>query len=230
MITIEYLGHSSFKISNSETKIIIDPFDPKQTNLKWSMQEADTVLVSHNHSDHNYIQGVKGFENSKLSSGKVGEKQFLVYGPGEYEVNGVQIMGLSSFHDNKKGSERGENTIYIIHIEDFVIAHLGDLGHELTEQQYEEVSNANILMVPVGGFYTIDHNMAETIVANVEPNIVIPMHFKDGRDDEVNKNLDEIDKFLTSVSTEDIINDDKLKLKSSTALDQEKTVVWVKSK
>ncbi|MDA1337985.1 MAG: MBL fold metallo-hydrolase [bacterium] len=229
MITIEYLGQSSFKISNGETKIIIDPFEPKATNLKWSMQEADTVLVSHNHADHNYIAGVKGFEKAKLSSGKVGDKQFLVYGSGEYEVNGVQIMGLSSFHDNKKGAERGENTIFIIHIEDFVIAHLGDIGHDLTEAQYEEVSNANILMIPVGGFYTIDHDIAEKIVANVEPNIIIPMHYKAERTDEIGKNLDEVDKFLTSVSAEDIINDDKLKLKTSTSLDQDKTVVWVKA-
>jgi len=228
MITIEYLGQSSFKISNSETKLVIDPFEPKATNLKWSTQEADTVLVTHNHTDHNYISGVKGFEKTKLSSGKVGGKQFLVYGPGEYEVNGVGVMGLASFHDNKKGAERGCNTIFIIHIEDFVIAHLGDVGHDLTEAQYEEVSNANILMIPVGGFYTIDHDIAEKIIANVSPNIIIPMHYKAERTDEIGKNLDEIDKFLTSVSAEDIINDDKLKLKTSTSLDQDKTVVWVR--
>jgi len=229
MIVIEYLGHSCFKITNGTTKLIIDPFNPKETGLKWSTQDADTVLVSHNHSDHNYIEGVNGFEKSKLSAGKVGNGKFLVYGAGEYEVNDVQIMGISSYHDNKKGQERGENTIFIIHIDDFIIAHLGDLGHDLTESQYEEVSNANILMIPVGGFYTIDHNIAETIMANVSSNIVIPMHYKGGRTDEVSDNLDSLDKFLTSVSSEDIINDDKLKLKSSSVLDQEKTVVWVKA-
>ena len=230
MITINYLGHSSFKITNNNTKLIIDPFDPKVANLKWTTQEADIVLVSHSHLDHSYIKGIKGFENARLIAGKVGEKQFLVYGAGEYEVNGVQIMGISSYHDNKKGAERGENTIFIIHIDDFVIAHLGDLGHDLTDKQYEEVGNANILMIPVGGFYTIDHNIAETIVANVQPNIVIPMHFKDGRDGDIGKNLDNLDKFLSSVSKENIISDEKLKLKSVTSLDQDKTLVWVKAK
>jgi len=230
MIKIEYLGHSSFKITNNDTKLIIDPFDPKATNLKWSKQEADIVLVSHNHLDHSYIKGVKGFEDARLSAGKVGKNQFLVYGAGEYEINGVGVMGINSYHDNKKGLERGGNIIYIIHIDDFVIVHLGDLGHDLTDKQYEEVSNANILMVPVGGFYTIDHNIAETIVANVQPNIVIPMHFNDGRTDNIGKNLESLDKFLSSVSSENIISDDKLKLKTLTSLNQDKTVVWVKAK
>jgi len=127
---------------------VIDPYDEK-IGLKLPNLSADIVLVTHNHSDHNNVAGVKG-------------TPFVIDGPGEYEVKEVFINGISSFHDDKEGKERGLNTIYVIEAEDLRFCHLGDLGQkQLTDEQLEKIDGIDVLMIPVGGEYTIDSSSAQ---------------------------------------------------------------------
>lgn len=161
---ITYIGHSSFKIKTKSATVITDPFDPASTGIKFPPQEADIVTISHDHADHNYLEKISGYKK-------------VVAGPGEYEIMGISIIGISTFHDDKEGSERGKNTIYVYEAEGLRIVHLGDLGHALSESQIEALGEVDILMIPVGGVYTIGPKEASDLVSAVESYFVIPMHF-----------------------------------------------------
>jgi len=188
---ITWHGQSCFKLlvkSNTGEKItiLIDPFD-KEIGLTPPRGNADIVLITHNHRDHNNLKTVSG-------------EPFVINGPGEYDVKGVSIKGVYSYHDDSKGSERGINTIYIIGVEDMKVCHLGDLGQkELADMQLDKIGEIDILMVPVGGIYTINDEEAVKIINQIEPSVVIPMHYKiDG----VNIKLEKIDNFLKEVGVE----------------------------
>jgi L-ascorbate metabolism protein UlaG (beta-lactamase superfamily) len=161
---ITYLGHSSFKIKTRSATVITDPFDPQMVGLKYSGVEGDIVTVSHSHADHN-------------ATGRVGGVKKIIEGPGEYEVSGVSIMGFASFHDDKKGEERGKNTIYVIEADGLRVVHLGDIGHTLSDELTDEIGDIDVLMIPVGGFYTIGPKEATEIISKTEPYFVIPMHY-----------------------------------------------------
>lgn len=171
MSDITFNGHSCFTIKNANGQtIVIDPYEPESTGLKLPKISADLILVTHPHSDHDYVKGV-------LTDG--GEA-FKIIGPGEYEVAGSLIRGINSYHDESKGSERGRNTIYVINTEGVNICHLGDLGQKkLTDAQLEVIGSVDILMIPVGGVFTIDAKDATEVIAQLEPRIVIPMHYKE---------------------------------------------------
>ena len=162
---ISYLGHSSFKIRTKSASVVTDPFDPGMIGLKFPPIEGDIVTISHDHGDHN-------------NTGKVTGTKKVITGPGEYEVSGVSILGYGSFHDDKKGEERGKNTIYVIEAEGLRLAHLGDLGHELSDDLVNEMGTIDILMVPTGGVYTIGSKEASEVVSKIDPYFVIPMHYK----------------------------------------------------
>jgi len=144
--------------------VITDPFDPKMVGLKYSGVEGEIVTVSHNHQDHNATNGVSGVKK-------------IVDGPGEYEISGVTIMGYKTYHDKKQGTEKGENTVYVIEAEDLRVVHLGDLGHQLSDDLVDEIGDVDVLMIPVGGFFTIGPKEAIEIISKVEPYFVIPMHY-----------------------------------------------------
>lgn len=164
-MNITWYGQACFRLESRDTRVLIDPFG-KEIGLKIPRFNETIVLVTHNHHDHNNVEGMAG-------------ETFIIRGPGEYEKSDVQIVGIQSFHDNTQGSERGLNTIYVIKMEDIKICHLGDLGqHELTDEQIELIGGVDILMVPVGGTYTIDGKEAAAIVKQIEPKIIIPMHYK----------------------------------------------------
>ena len=165
IMDISYLGHSSFRIKTKTANIVTDPFDPKMVGLKFSGVEADIVTISHHHEDHGKAELVKGVKK-------------IVDGPGEYEIMGVSIIGFASFHDDKKGAERGANTIYVFEADSLRLAHLGDLGHVLTQELIESMGDIDILMIPVGGVFTIGPQEAVAIVREIEPKIVIPMHYQ----------------------------------------------------
>jgi L-ascorbate metabolism protein UlaG (beta-lactamase superfamily) len=161
------LGHSSFKLIGKEISVVIDPFDPEKAGLPFPKVEADVVTSSHGHSDHNYFKGVKG--------------NFICFdSPGEYEIKNSEIIGIDSYHDEKKGEERGHNTIFTYKIDGIKICHLGDLGSGLSTDQLEKIDGVDILMIPVGGKVTIDPKMAVKVISDIEPKIAIPMHFKEG--------------------------------------------------
>jgi L-ascorbate metabolism protein UlaG (beta-lactamase superfamily) len=163
---ITWLGHSCFQLRGKNATLITDPFTPQPGEAqRLSKINASIVTVSHNHPGHNYVLGVGG--NPRV-----------VRGPGEYEISDVLITGVAAYHDDKQGKERGRNTIYVIHMDDIVICHLGDLGHPLQEEQLEEVADADVLLVPIGGPHTINPTQAAELISQVEPHIVIPMHYR----------------------------------------------------
>ncbi len=169
LMEVTYLGHSCFRIKGKKNIIVTDPFED-YVGFKMPRVSADIITLSHHHQDHNNVSAVKGTTKRK--------EPFVVDGPGEYEISGVSIFGIASFHDKSSGSKRGENTIYLITIDGLRLAHLGDLGHKLTETELEEVNGVDILFIPVGGTYTIDDNEAIEVIGQIEPRIIIPMHYK----------------------------------------------------
>jgi len=166
---IKYLGHSSFLIKTKTTKIVTDPFDPEMVGIKFPKTEADIVTVSHQHKDHNNTKAVQS-PDSNL-------QPLIIDMPGEFEKMGVRIFGFQSFHDKTGGSERGENILYKFEAEGISVLHCGDLGLIPEESFLELIGEVDILMVPVGGVYTIDSDEAVSLVKKIEPKIVIPMHY-----------------------------------------------------
>src|SRR5579884_659888 len=169
---ISWLGHSCFVLRGKNVTLVTDPFSPQQGadqlrpySTELGKINAPIVTISHNHPGHNYAMGVGG-------------NPYVVRGPGEYEVSDVLITGVASYHDNKRGQELGRNTIYVIHMDDLVICHLGDLGHTLQEEQLEEVADADVLLIPIGGGHTINAAQAAEVISQVEPRIIIPMHYR----------------------------------------------------
>lgn len=187
---ITYLGHSSFKIKTKTGTVVTDPYGA-MTGLKMPTVSADIVTVSHSHDDHNNIKAVSGTSRRK--------EPFVITEPGEYEVEGVSVFGFSTFHDNSSGKDRGDNVVYVIQAEDLRILHLGDLGHELTEKMIEELDGIDIVMVPVGGHYTVDAERAIKVIESIDPYFVLPMHYRTpAHDEKVFGQVDEITKFTTS--------------------------------
>ena len=165
---ITYLGHSCFKIIGKKISVLTDPFDSEKIGIKLSKQDADVVTVSHSHYDHNYLEAVKS-------------EYLLIDSPGEYEIKESEFQGINGFHDDSHGEERGQITIFNMEIDGIKICHLGDLGSELTSEQLDKVDGVDILMIPVGGKFTIDAKQAIKVINQIEPKIVLPMHYKAGK-------------------------------------------------
>jgi len=161
---IKYFGHSSFLIKAKSNKIITDPFDSQMVGLKFPKVEADIVTISHQHQDHNRSDLVLGSPT-------------VFDWPGEFEKMNFRIFGFKTFHDKEKGVKRGENIVFRIEAEGISLVHCGDLGLLPDDDFLDKLGNIDILLVPVGGFYTIDSSEAFQLVKKVEPRIVIPMHY-----------------------------------------------------
>ena len=165
---IQWFGQSAFLlVSDSGLRVITDPYNPA-IGYKDINETANVVTISHEHRDHNYPQTVKGHPE-------------VLSGPGVREVKGVQFKGINTWHDPSQGAQRGSNTVFCFTIDGVRICHLGDLGHLLTKQEQESLGNVDLLLVPVGGFFTIDASEASKIVADLNPRIAIPMHYKTDR-------------------------------------------------
>ncbi len=206
---IYWYGQSCFKIKGKTATVVIDPFDPESTGIKLPKDlEAQVVLVTHRHKDHNFIEAVKG-------------DPLIISGPGEYEKVGVSVNGIKTFHDKTSGKDRGMNTIYHLVIDGINIVHLGDLGHNLTEEQSSLIDQTDILMVPVGGNYTINAEEASEVVSALEPRIVIPMHYKlpEGKSE-----LSGVEPFLKEMGAENLEAVPKLSI-TKDKLPEETTVV-----
>jgi len=183
---ITWQGHSCFKIQDKigpdGVTVVTDPFN-KEVGLKVPNFEADIVTISHDHFDHNNAGALRG-------------NPMIVDCAGEYDFKGVLIEGIDSYHDEKSGSERGGNIMYRIEIDDISVAHLGDLGHVLDNVQLEKLVGTDVLLIPVGGKYTLDAKKAVEVISQIEPRIVIPMHYKHK---DVQVDLDEVDKFIKEI-------------------------------
>ena len=195
---IKYLGHASFLIKTKDAKLVTDPFDPKVVGLKYPKQEADVVTFSHSHPDHYYREGVS-------------ENALFLDWPGQFEKKGIRIWGNRSYHDSVEGKERGENILYKFVAEGVSILHCGDLGVIPPDSQLDDIGEVDVLMVPVGGKYTITADEAATLVKKVEPSIVIPMHY--GRPGLAVEGLAPVEDFLKKMGIEQLEPVDKLVLK-----------------
>ena len=207
-------GQSCFQIISSQGKnnhvnIVIDPYS-EDIGLKVPKLEADILLTTHNHYDHNNVKAVEG-------------NPFLIQGPGEYEIKEVFIQGIPAFHDSSLGKERGINTIYTIEAEELRLCHLGDLGQkELTSEQIDKIGQVDILMIPVGGVYTISAKEAVKIMSQIEPNITIPMHYQLP---ELKLKLDGLDKFLKTMGIKKLASLPKLSIKKKDILPEEAKII-----
>ncbi|MFA5155107.1 MAG: MBL fold metallo-hydrolase [Patescibacteria group bacterium] len=186
---ITWQGQSCFKLQDKigpeGVTVVTDPFD-KAVGLKVPNFEADIVTVSHDHHDHNNVGALRG-------------TPMVINCAGEYDFKGVLIEGVDAFHDDKEGAERGSNVIFRIEIDDISVTHLGDLGHALTDAQLEKVVGTDILLIPIGGKYTIDAKKAVEVIAQIEPRIIIPMHYKIKDSQNEQRDLDGVDKFIKEI-------------------------------
>ena len=164
---LKWFGHSCFLITSNEgLRIITDPYTPVG-DLKYSpvTEAADIVIVSHDHFDHNNVSMISG-------------KPEVVTGVGVKDVKGIQFKGVATYHDESQGGQRGKNTVFCFSVDGIKLCHLGDLGHKLSREQAAEVGGVDVLLVPVGGFYTIDASVASQVCDDLKPRVIIPMHFK----------------------------------------------------
>lgn len=164
---VQWLGHACFLItSEAGLRIITDPY-MVGGGIRYSpiQETADIVTVSHDHADHN-------------NAAAVGGKPALVKGAGRHQVKGIKFQGHAAYHDGSQGRERGTNTIYCLTVDGIRLCHLGDLGHPLSEEQARDIGPVDVLLIPVGGFFTIDAATASQICQQLRPRLAIPMHYK----------------------------------------------------
>lgn len=184
---ITWLKHSSFKFQDKTGSdgltLITDPFDSKYVGLKMPSLEADILTISHDHEDHSNKAAIRG-------------NPYIVDSAGEFDVKGVSILGVESYHDEKEGGERGKNVIFRFEIDGIVVTHLGDLGHTLDNKQLQGLIGTDILIIPVGGVYTLNAKKAAEVVSQIEPRIVIPMHYQTKGLTKEFKDIDGVDKFI----------------------------------
>jgi L-ascorbate metabolism protein UlaG (beta-lactamase superfamily) len=164
VLKITWLGHSCFKIEDGSGKVVVtDPFD-EAVGYPHPKVKADVVTVSHDHHDHNHVAAIGG-------------KPEVVRGPGKKAAAGIEFEGIATYHDEKGGRLRGKNTIFSFEMDGVRICHMGDLGHQLGEKEAAALGDVDVLMIPVGGVYTLDAEGAKKVVGQIKPKVVIPMHF-----------------------------------------------------
>ena len=165
---IKWNGHASFTItSNDGTVLVTDPYDPGGYGgvLKYDTvrDKADGVIISHDHADHNYAEGLPGSPRILRGAG---------------DINDIRIKAIETYHDESEGSERGPNVMFVFTVDGTTICFMGDLGHQLSKEQIDAVGPVDLLQVPVGGTYTVDADGAAELVEALGPRLVMPMHFK----------------------------------------------------
>mgnify|MGYP001050684137 CR=1 FL=1 len=198
MVEIKWFGHACVRVRGREVTVLMDPVPPS-TGYVMGRQRADIVTVSHPHPGHNALDLVRpGFR--------------AITGPGEYEVRGTFITGIRTFHDDEGGRRRGKNTSYLLELEDVVICHLGDIGHVLSDEQAEQLSPVDILLVPVGGSPTIDVERAVELIGQLEPSVVIPLQYRTARGDH---HREPVERFLRQLGVGEIAPRDLLSIKKA---------------
>jgi L-ascorbate metabolism protein UlaG (beta-lactamase superfamily) len=194
MPDIQYLGHSCFRIRGRDGVVLMDPCD-QSTTFDIGRPTASIVTVSHDHQDHTNVEAVRPLKEDKLNVFR-------------------GITGVRTYHDKKKGAERGRNVVFVVHIDDVSIAHLGDLGHDLTAGQIEEIGDIDVLFVPVGGHDTISASEAASVIAQLEPRLVIPMHYA-ANPPSAEYQMDPLERFLQEMNIKEPTFEEKLTVTSS---------------
>ncbi len=206
---ITWLGHSCFRLRGREAAVVTDPC-AKSTGYSIGRPTADIVTVSHDHPGHNNVAAVAGSPR-------------VVQGPGEFEIAGVLIMGIRTYHDHQGGSHLGKNTAYVLELDDVRVCHLGDLGHVPTPEQVEELSGVDILLAPVGGGNTIGAAAAAETVSLLEPKLIVPMHYQTPA---AKAELEPLDRFLKEMGAPSALEERQPKLSvTKSTLPQETKVL-----
>lgn len=206
---IKWLGHACFLLTSSDgTRVLTDPFD-ESVGYKVPKTEADIVTTSHDHYDHNYVAAVQG--------------EYVHFNTvGNFNEKGIEITGIASYHDKESGQQRGSNVVFVFTIDGLNICHLGDLGHLLNDAQIKEISPVDVLLIPVGGTYTIDYKEAAELVSLINPKLVIPMHYKTPA---LGFNIDEVDKFLDAMGSVDYARKQEIELNEDSFASLSKVIV-----
>ena len=205
---ITWYGHSCFRLRGREGTVITDPFS-KESGYEWIRPRADIVTISHQHENHN--------QGSRVS----GEPK-IVQSPGEYEISNIFITGIGSFHDSKKGAERGKNTMYLIEFDELKVCHLGDLGHAPSEAQAETLTDLDVLFIPVGGVTALNASQAAEVVSQLQPRIVIPMHYQTPQ---FSGKLEPLDRFFKEMGISVVEEQDTLKVTKNSVPEETQVVV-----
>ena len=193
--------------------MVTDPYPPA-VGLKLGRMDAEVVTISHEHDNHSYTQVVR-------------DGAYEIRGPGEYEVAGVSVIGVPTYHDSEKGARHGRNTVYLIEIDDVRICHLGDLGHKLEDAEAEAVASPDVLLVPVGGQSALNAAQAAEVVRQLEPRYVVPMHYSIPG---LKLQLDPIDRFLKEMGVASSEPQPKLSVQKSSVTEYETKVVVLEPK
>ncbi len=212
-MNITWFGQGLIKIATKTDQAVtfmIDPYDEKNTGLRPPRSGVDIVMIS-----------AEGPPKTKFR-GTNKEAPFMITGPGEYDVKGVSIRGVATFHDNVQGAKYGTNTVYSLNMEGINLCHLGCLGHALTEKQVAAIGNCDILFIPVGGDRTLDAKQAASLISEIEPRVVIPTHYKVPK---LKYKIAAVDSFLKEMGASQVKPESKLKIKRSDLPKEETRVV-----
>ena len=210
---VTFLGHSCFRLRGKAAAVVTDPYPPT-IGLKLSRMDAELVTISHEHENHSYTQVVR-------------DGAYEIRGPGEYEVAGVSVIGVPTYHDGEKGARHGRNTVYLIEIDEVRVCHLGDLGHKLDDTEAESVASPDVLLVPVGGRSAMNGAQAAEVVRQLEPRYVVPMHYAVPG---LKLQLDPIDRFLKEMGVTASDPQPKLSVQKSSVTEYETRVVVLEPK
>jgi L-ascorbate metabolism protein UlaG (beta-lactamase superfamily) len=206
---IKWLGHSCFLITNSrEINILIDPFD-ETLGYRMTKEKINIITISHEHYDHNNTMGIKG-------------KPVVLKGPVNRDTHKIIFKGISTYHDSVFGKYRGNNTVFVIKTDEITLCHLGDLGHLLDNHQSAEIGKVDILFVPVGGYFTLNHSQADQVIEQLKPKIVLPMHYKT---DAIKWSIDPLSYFLEKKQNIKIVGSNFLEIDYKTL--PEETTIFV---
>jgi len=188
LVKVRWCGHSCFEITGKSVVVATDPFTDAMVGLKTPKITADIILSSHGHGDH--------WDHRTAKSWSKDDTEILKWKNESFEIKGVKIKGVGTAHDDKGGKERGLNTVYVFTVDGVTFCHCGDLGHVLTDEQVSEIGEIDVLLIPVGGFFTIDPTAATKVAEQLKPKIVIPMHYYHEGLADLFKALHTVDDFL----------------------------------
>jgi L-ascorbate metabolism protein UlaG (beta-lactamase superfamily) len=212
-LDVTWLGHGCFRLRGRSAAVVTDPYPPA-IGLKLSRMDAEVVTVSHEHDNHNYTSVVR-------------DGAYEIRGPGEYEIAGVSVVGVPTYHDTERGAKHGRNTVYLIEIDDVRVVHLGDLGHKLDDAEAEAVASPDVLLVGVGGRSTMNGAQAAEVVRQLEPRYVVPMHYAIPG---LKLELDPIDRFLKEMGVTASEAQPKLAVQKSSVSEYETKLVVLEAR
>ncbi len=205
---ITWYGHSCFRITERNMiSVVTDPYDASSIGYKPLKLKAQVVTISHDSPGHSYLDGVNGVD-------------YVLRGPGEYEIGGVFIHGTMMY--NKKAETPKRNIVYVMSFGDLTVAHLGDLDHIPNQSEVDAMGDIDILLVPVGGGAGLHASQAAEVVSLIEPSIVVPMHYQTPH---THLSLDPVDRFLREMGISTPVEEDVLKISKANLPEQTQIVI-----